>query len=312
MREAGVLGVGQTLLSEDLNDGFTLLTQMLNQWQRRRWLVPALTKVSAIGNNEKSNPIGPGQYYNALRPDKVQSAYFIQRNTGQTPVSFPLRALWSWEDYARVALKDLNSWPQFFFYDNAYPVGNIYIWPIPSASYEINLILKCQIGFTNIDEGEISETGSLYTDGAYVAVSLTGGKGEGATADITIAGGIVTIVTINDPGSGYKIGDVLSADSADIGGTGFGFEWTVNKTGTSIDDEFDMPAEYEEAIYYNLAIRLMSMYNKPMKSTTAALAKVALNTIKVSNTQIPTMQMPPTLCRPQGFNIYNPDGGTFN
>jgi len=314
MKEAGILGVGQTLLAEDANDGFTLLTQMLNQWQRRRWLVPFLTKVSAIGNNEKSNPIGPGQYYNALRPDKVQSAYFTQLNSGTTsgPVSFPLIPLWAYEDYARLALKDLNSWPQFFFYDGAYPYGNVFIWPIPTSAYEIHLILKAQIGFTQISEGEITTPGSGYVSAAYVSVPLTGGKGNGATADITITGGIVTIVTINDPGSGYKIGDVLSASNADLGGSGTGFTWTINNTATSIDDEFDMPPEYEEAIHYNLAIRLFSMYDRPAKPTTIGLAKVALNTIKVANTQIPTMRMPSTLQRPRGFNIYNPDGGAFN
>lgn len=313
LKEAGVLGVGQTALAEDMNDSFTLLTRMINQWQRRRWLIPSLTKVSAIGNNEKSNPIGPGQYYNAIRPDKVQSAYFVQLNTGsQNPVSFPLIPLWSYEDYARVALKSLNSWPQFFFYDGAYPYGNVYIWPIPTPSYEIHLILKAQIGFTQIAEGEITEPGSGYVNAAYVAVPLTGGKGNDATADITVAGGVVTTVTINDPGSGYKIGDVLSASNTDLGGTGSGFEWTVNNTSTSIDDEFDMPPEYEEAIHYNLAIRMFSMYDRPVKSSTVALAKTALNTIKVANTQIPTMIMPPSLQAPRGFNIYNPDGGTFN
>src|ERR1700749_2369008 len=76
MKEAGVLGVGQSLLSEDVNDGFILLNRMLAQWQKRRWLVPNLYEVSALGNGQKSNLIGPGQYYNTLRPDKIQAAYF--------------------------------------------------------------------------------------------------------------------------------------------------------------------------------------------------------------------------------------------
>lgn len=316
LKEAGVLGVGQTPLAEDMNDSFKLLTNMINQWQRRRWLIPMLTKVSAIGNNQKSNPIGPGQYYNALRPDKIQAAYFVQRNTGQTPVSFPLISLWAYEDYARLALKDLNSWPQFFFYDNSYPYGNVYVWPVASQQYEIHLILKAQIGFTQIsteaNNGAITNPGANYTDGNYIAVPLTGGKGNDATADITVAGNVITTIIINNPGYGYKIGDILSANSADIGGTGTGFQWTVYNTATNIDDQFDMPEEYEEAIHYNLAVRLMSMYDKPKKDVTIGLAKVSLNTIKVSNTQIPTIVMPPALQRPRGFNIYNPDGGTFN
>src|SRR6185312_1361339 len=97
MKEAGVLGVGQSLLAEDINDGFTILNRMLAQWQKKRWLVPSLYDVSAPGNSQKSNLIGPNQYYNALRPDKIQAAYFKQLN-GNTAdqVSFKLIPIWSW------------------------------------------------------------------------------------------------------------------------------------------------------------------------------------------------------------------------
>src|SRR5579859_5366206 len=132
MKEAGVLGVGQSLLAEDVNDGLVLMNRMFAQWQKKRWLVPNLYELSALGNNNKSNLIGPGQYYNAARPDKIQAAYFKQLNGAgdSNMVSFPLTPIWSWEDYSLVQLKDLNSWPQFFFYDGAFPYGNVYIWPI--------------------------------------------------------------------------------------------------------------------------------------------------------------------------------------
>src|ERR1700761_5765142 len=82
LKEAGVLGVGQTPLAEDINDCFVLLNRMLAQWQKRRWLVPNLIDVKAIGNSRISNLIGPGQYYNSPRPDKIQAAYFKQLVSG--------------------------------------------------------------------------------------------------------------------------------------------------------------------------------------------------------------------------------------
>lgn len=69
--------------------------------------------------------------------------------------------------------------------------------------------------------------GSLYTNGTYTGVSLTGGTGTGAKATIVIAGATVTTVTITTPGTGYVVGDVLSAAAANIGGTGSGFTVTV-------------------------------------------------------------------------------------
>lgn len=69
--------------------------------------------------------------------------------------------------------------------------------------------------------------GTLYTNGSYLNVPLTGGTGTGATANITVAGGSVTVVTIVNKGTGYTVADVLSALAANIGGTGSGFSTPV-------------------------------------------------------------------------------------
>jgi len=69
--------------------------------------------------------------------------------------------------------------------------------------------------------------GSGYTNGSYVNVPLTGGAGTQAAANITVAGGVVTAVTLMNPGSGYVIGNALSALAANIGGTGSGFSVPV-------------------------------------------------------------------------------------
>lgn len=72
--------------------------------------------------------------------------------------------------------------------------------------------------------------GSLYTNGTYGGVALTGGSGTLATANITVSGGVVTGVAVLNPGINYVVGDVLSATAASIGGTGSGFSVPVNST----------------------------------------------------------------------------------
>lgn len=328
MKEAGVLGLGQTLNAEDMNDGFTLLNRMLAQWQKRRWLVPNLYDVSAVGNGTKSNLIGPGQHYNAARPDKIQAAYFKQRSGGgfssgfdsgfstanpsDTSVSYPLIPIWSYEDYSRIALKDLQSWPQYYFYDGAFPYGNVFIWPVPTSAYEIHLICKGPIGFTiELEDGQITNQGFGYVDGNYLAVPFTNisGSGGGGLANVTVAAGVVTAVTISDPGDGYKIGDNLTTLNTNLGGTGADFVWTVTRVTDDLDAEFNMPPEYEEAIHYNLCVRLTSMYQLPPNPVQGALAAVALNTIKKANAQIPKLRMPPALQfgGNYGFYIFNAD-----
>jgi hypothetical protein len=84
--------------------------------------------------------------------------------------------------------------------------------------------------------------GSLYTNGVYQNVALTGGSGANATADIVIVGGVVTSCTIKFGGNFYVGGDILSCSS--LGSTGTSFSVTVsevsNSTGTSwLGDNYD-------------------------------------------------------------------------
>ena len=75
-------------------------------------------------------------------------------------------------------------------------------------------------------DGTISNAGTGYTNATYSYIPLTGGTGSGATATITVTGGVVTSIVINDRGTGYAADDVLTATF----GSGSGFEFTVNST----------------------------------------------------------------------------------
>lgn len=66
--------------------------------------------------------------------------------------------------------------------------------------------------------------GSGYTDGLYTGIDLTGGTGTGCVANITVSGGVVTVVSITDGGKNYLIGDQLTGT---ISGGGSGFKWTI-------------------------------------------------------------------------------------
>ena len=74
----------------------------------------------------------------------------------------------------------------------------------------------------------LTNGGTLYGDGNYTAVPLTGGTGSGATADIDVVGGIVTTVTLAAAGTAYTVGDTLSADDANLGNLGTGSGLAIN------------------------------------------------------------------------------------
>ena len=82
--------------------------------------------------------------------------------------------------------------------------------------------------------------GSLYTDGTYLSVPLTGGTGSGVTANITVSGGAVTGVVLQNRGIGYTVSDVLSAAAANIGGV----SGIINTFGYLIPGSLYTPGTY--------------------------------------------------------------------
>lgn len=223
LREAGVVGVGQTAGAQDVNDSLSILNGMIGQWMKRRWLVYHLIDVTYQGDGSLYYTVGPGQNFDCTRPDKIESAYFRQ-NVGTVPnqVDYPLAPIWTREEYNGIALKSLSSFPQVYFYDSGWPSGKLYVWPLPSDQYELHVSIK----------------------------------------------------------------DTL-------------------QTFESLTEDINLPPEYFEALHYNLAVRLRPLFQLPPDNSITQLAKVALNTIKNANAQIPALEMPADLIRGSNYNIYS-------
>ena len=156
LKKAGILGVGQIALAEDTNDAFSDLQDMLGQWQRKRWLIWHLVTYSVQGTGQESYTVGPGGQFNiSPRPDKIESAYFRQIITSQpNQVDYPLQLIPDMETYNRISLKQLQSFPQYLFYDSGFPMGTAYPWPlIQSNLYSLFITVKETLNqFTSLNQ----------------------------------------------------------------------------------------------------------------------------------------------------------------
>ena len=101
-------------------------------------------------------------------------------------------------------------------------------------------------------------SGSLYTNGVYQNVALTGGSGANATADIVISGQVVISCTLKFGGNFYVVGDVLSCSS--LGSTGSGFSVTVSAISNSIGASW-LGDNYDPALFYG-AMREAMLFMK--------------------------------------------------
>ena len=125
--------------------------------------------------------------------------------------------------------------------------------------------------------------GTSYTTGTYSNVSLTGGSGSGATASIVVSGGSVTSVTLANGGTGFVVGDTMSALAANIGGTGSGFSIPVttvgNTTGTTwLGDNYDPALLYGTLIEAHTYMKgepdMLALYDGKYKEAMGQLKRL--------------------------------------
>ena len=78
------------------------------------------------------------------RPDRIEAAYvrLLQGGNPTLYTDYMLERILAREDYSRITLKKMASFPSVYFYDSAYPLGYIYPWPLPNAQYELHVVTR--------------------------------------------------------------------------------------------------------------------------------------------------------------------------
>lgn len=155
LRDAMVVGEGQSASAKQTRDLFAKLNWMIGSWRKRRWLVYHTLDLKVTSTGKQSYTIGPnGDIPLAYRPDKLQAAFFRQTTSSPFPVDYPLEVLTSRVDYNNIALKTLVTFTKYLFYDPAFPLGNLYPYPVmPSGMYELHVSVMEEIAqFTGVGQ----------------------------------------------------------------------------------------------------------------------------------------------------------------
>jgi microcystin-dependent protein len=107
---------------------------------------------------------------------------------------------------------------------------------VSSTASSATITFDRRHGFSGIVSGTITG-GSGYIDGVYYNVRLFNNVGQtdwrGATATVTVTGGVVTAATITNPGSGYLSGNALFFDLTRIGTGNGAARLTLSSAGIS-------------------------------------------------------------------------------
>ena len=137
MRLARVLRKGESLDSDESADGLVALNAMLDSWQIDRLLVYQIVQVSNTWPAATtSRTIGSGGNFTQQRPVKIDSAFVTDSNSNW----YEVRVLQDRTEYDSIVIKTTESTlPQYLFMDPAYPLGVIYLYPVPSAAVTLKL-----------------------------------------------------------------------------------------------------------------------------------------------------------------------------
>jgi hypothetical protein len=142
LKDIGALGIGQAISADDTADALATLNMMLGQWQGERLSVYHLVDTAIPSTGKQTYTIGTGGDFNIQRPVKINAAYARLNAGSSNPIDYPVTMMGSMEDYSRIALKSLQSFPSWVYYDPAFPLGNLDFYPVPNNTFELHIVTQ--------------------------------------------------------------------------------------------------------------------------------------------------------------------------
>lgn len=152
LRRAGITGQGRPPSAADSNNALEDFNDMIAQWNTQRWMNWNLLDLGFTSTGAATYTIGPAANFNTIyRPDRLEAGYVRQLVNSGLPVNTPLEIIPSREQFSRLSLPGLVSFPLYLFLDSSYPIGIIHPYPLPNAAiYEIHVIVKNPIAVVEL------------------------------------------------------------------------------------------------------------------------------------------------------------------
>lgn len=134
VRLVGTLGNDITLTVRESLYPLEALNLLLESWSLESLFVNKVEKeLFTLQAGRDPHTWGVGGDFDSARPTRLLSAKI--RIPGGVDMDVPALG---YDDYAAIRLKSLqNSIPQYIYLDGDYPLANLYIYPVPTAAYEM-------------------------------------------------------------------------------------------------------------------------------------------------------------------------------
>lgn len=134
----GAKDSGESLTSSESNDSLSVLNSMLENMGIKKLMVYQIVQESftwpALAS---SRTIGTAGNFNASRPYRIEEGTYFQEVNNQ---DYPVNIIRNRSTYDAIIVKNTTStYPNHIFYDPAYPLGVLYVYPVPDVSLTLKL-----------------------------------------------------------------------------------------------------------------------------------------------------------------------------
>lgn len=140
MNKIGALVKNEAPDADEANDALNSLNAMIASWSNDSMNIYARTwETFNLVSGQLKYTIGAGANFDTVRPMTILESYI---KIGV--ISYTLSIITD-SAYNDIDYKDLQNIPDSLNYDNAYPIGNIRIFPVPSSNYPIFLLTEKEL-----------------------------------------------------------------------------------------------------------------------------------------------------------------------
>jgi len=135
LKDLGVLAAGETATAADAQDCLDGLNRLLDQWAVERLSMFVVTRSTwTLVSGTQTYTVGVGGTVNIARPEYIEHVHF--QDTLVSPVlEYPQMSPLTDDAWAKLQQRTLPSpFPAAWYYDYAFPLANLSLWPVPNRS----------------------------------------------------------------------------------------------------------------------------------------------------------------------------------
>ncbi len=134
LKALGTLGRTEVPTAGQFTDGLYCFNQLRESWSTNKLMSYAtLERSFSLSANTQSYTIGSGGVINVTRPTDITQAYIRDSNNNDYQLGIISREVWN----TITSKSQTSQFPTTLFYDSTYPLGVIYLWPIPTVAYTL-------------------------------------------------------------------------------------------------------------------------------------------------------------------------------